>query len=232
MAYIKINGHEFEILQFYSVLSDAEWNNRHAYFIKIRADYETVKNVFVDGAHWSTYGDGKTEEDRSDYCLAGKIIDYRDGAIGVYMGRKTEAERMEDKVAEDLPIIQKALPSLSDEDALKLTDYFPLWVPGIEVEAGERLRHNAWLWRVITGHTTQIGWEPDAAPSLFERVPDPSEEGTIDNPISYAVGMEIFEGKYYLEDDVEYLCFRDSGAPLYNALGELVGIYVEAITNG
>lgn len=232
MTYLKIGGQEFELEQLYSVLSDAEWQNRNAYFAKIRSDYETVKSLFVDGVVWSTYADGKEEEDRSDYCIAGKIIDYRDGRIGVYMGKKTEAEQMEDKVAEDLPIIQKALPSLSDEDALKLTDYFPAWAPGIEVEAGERLQHNAWLWRVITVHTTQVGWEPDAAPSLFERLPDPSEEGTIDNPIHYAVGMEIFEGKYYLDGEIEYLCFRSSGAPLYNALSELVGIYVEVVSNG
>lgn len=100
MTYLKIGGQEFELEQLYSVLCDAEWDNRYAYFCKIRADYETAKSLFIDNAAWSTYAEGKEEEDRSDYCLAGKIIDYRNGEVGVYMGRKTEAEKLAEELAD------------------------------------------------------------------------------------------------------------------------------------
>ena len=40
--------------------------------------------------------------------------------------------------------------------------------------------------------------------------------------------MELEEGKYYSQDGVTYLCTRDTGIPVYNALKDLVGIYVEA----
>ena len=229
---IKINGALYECDRMVTHIHDFEWDMRDNVELFMQMTHAEADAIFVSGIAWSYLLDDGTEIDQSDYCVAGRIIDYRNGRIGVYMGQKTEAEHMEDKAAEDLPIIQKALPSLNDEDAIKLIGYFPEWESGIEVEAGARLQYASALWRVITGHTTQVGWEPDIAPSLFERVAPPSEEGTIDNPIHYAVGMEITEGLYYLEDDIEYLCIRSSGAPLYNPLSELVGIYVEVVSNG
>ena len=39
--------------------------------------------------------------------------------------------------------------------------------------------------------------------------------------------MALENGKYYIQDGVTYLCNRDTGNPVYNALSELVGLYVE-----
>jgi hypothetical protein len=39
--------------------------------------------------------------------------------------------------------------------------------------------------------------------------------------------MTLEAGKYYLQDGVIYLCIRDTENPVYNALAELVGLYVE-----
>ena len=55
------------------------------------------------------------------------------------------------------------------------------------------------------------------------------EEGTRENPIAYSTGMEIFNGKYYIQNEVVYLCNRDSGAPLYHDLANLVGLYVTVV---
>lgn len=41
--------------------------------------------------------------------------------------------------------------------------------------------------------------------------------------------MSLYNGKYYSQDGVTYLCNRDTGNPVYNKLSELVGIYVEVI---
>jgi hypothetical protein len=41
--------------------------------------------------------------------------------------------------------------------------------------------------------------------------------------------MALKNGKYYIQDGVIYLCNRDTGNPVYNALAELVGLYVEAV---
>ena len=56
-----------------------------------------------------------------------------------------------------------------------------------------------------------------------------SEEGTRENPIEYSTGMEIFNGKYYIQNEVVYLCNRNSGTPLYHDLANLVGLYVTVV---
>ena len=56
---------------------------------------------------------------------------------------------------------------------------------------------------------------------------DGVEQGTLENPIPYEGNMALEEGKYYAQDGVTYLCTRDSGNPVYHALKDLVGLYVE-----
>lgn len=41
--------------------------------------------------------------------------------------------------------------------------------------------------------------------------------------------MEIFNGNYYTQNDVTYLCVRDSGIPLSHNLADLVGNYVTVV---
>lgn len=66
------------------------------------------------------------------------------------------------------PLIEKAAASLSDRDALDGVELFPLWRPGLRCEAGQTLRHEGRLYRVIQGHTTQADWPPPRVPALFE----------------------------------------------------------------
>lgn len=53
--------------------------------------------------------------------------------------------------------------------------------------------------------------------------------GTADDPIPYEGNMALENGKYYSQDGVVYRCTRDTGNPVFHALSELVGLYVEAI---
>lgn len=55
------------------------------------------------------------------------------------------------------------------------------------------------------------------------------EYGTLENPIEYTSGITLESGKYYIQDNVTYLCNRDSGNPVYHNLSDLVGLYVEAV---
>ena len=69
-----------------------------------------VKAAFVDGItyrqQWeseviSEDGTQTTEtqtRDLSDYCVAGDVVDTRDGNVTVYMGRKTEVEKLREQV--------------------------------------------------------------------------------------------------------------------------------------
>lgn len=117
--------------------------------------------------------------------------------------------------------------ALTDTEALMVKDMYPEWAPGIEVKTGYKCQHEGGLWKVRQGHTTQDGWEPsmDTA-SLWERI-DEEHAGTLEDPIPYTPPMELFNGKYYTQDGVKYLCNRDSGQALSYNLSELVGLYVE-----
>ena len=62
--------------------------------------------------------------------------------------------------------------------------------------------------------------------SLYERI-DETHAGTIDDPIPYEGNMALTAGLYYSQGGVIYLCTRDTVNPVYNALADLVGLYVE-----
>lgn len=69
------------------------------------------------------------------------------------------------------PIIEKAMQSLSEEDALEAVTLYPKWEPSTEYNVvGHRLRHENVLYSVIQPHTSQDDWTPDVAVSLFSKV--------------------------------------------------------------
>jgi hypothetical protein len=44
--------------------------------------------------------------------------------------------------------------------------------------------------------------------------------------------MALENGKHYEQDGVVYICTRDTVNPVYSALKDLVGLYVEVASNG
>lgn len=101
------------------------------------------------------------------------------------------------------PYIETAAQSLPDADALEATALFPMWKPGQTYEAGQKIRHDGVLYTVLQSHTSQDGWKPEDAPSLFAKVliPDPDvipdwEQPDSTNP--YMKGDKVrFDGKVY-----------------------------------
>lgn len=53
-------------------------------------------NVSPEGVELETF----TDFDKSNYCVAGDIVDHRDGRVTVYMGKPTESELLRDTVDE------------------------------------------------------------------------------------------------------------------------------------
>ena len=127
------------------------------------------------------------------------------------------------------PYIERAAASLTDVDALEAVQLFPPWAADTTVETGLRVQYNGTLYRCRQGHTTQTGWEPPAAPALWEVVVL-GHSGNAADPIPYTVGMALEAGLYYLDGGTLYLCTRSSGVPVYYALRDLVGLYVEEVT--
>lgn len=139
--------------------------------VTVSAAYADVAEAFVSDVEWSitetSYNDAgeKVESvyDKSEYSVAGDIVDHRDGRITVYMAKPTETETVRREV-------EVLLPNLKDEDAVKVPNLYPAFAVGKAYAVGERLSYNGVLYRVLQGHTSQATWTPDAAHSLFEKV--------------------------------------------------------------
>ena len=115
---------------------------------------------------------------------------------------------------------------VDDNTALRMLDFYPEWAAGAAYTVGYKVRYNGKLWRVIQAHTSQTGWEPENAASLWEQINE-THAGTLEDPIPYDGNMALTSGLYYMQDWVIYLCTRDTVNPVYHALNELVGLYVE-----
>lgn len=124
------------------------------------------------------------------------------------------------------PYIEEGVQSLDDSDSLQVVTLFPEWAADSAYVVGFKMQYGGRLWRCIQAHTSQTGWEPENAAALFEEINE-THAGTMDDPIPYTGSMALESGKYYSQDGTVYLCIRDTVNPVYNALAELVGIYVE-----
>lgn len=118
--------------------------------------------------------------------------------------------------------------TVDDNTALRMTEFYPEWAADTEYTIEYKVQRNGKLWRCIQAHTSQAGWEPENAASLWTEICE-SHAGTLEDPIPYSGNMALESGKYYSQDNKVYRCIRDTGNPVYNALSELVGLYVEEV---
>lgn len=117
------------------------------------------------------------------------------------------------------------------EQALEMKAYFPLWTDlvGQEANIGFRFQYGELLYEVIKPHTFSEEWKPDSGTESLYKVVQIEASGSIDDPIEWKKNMELFEGKYYIEDGILYLCTRDSGIALSYTLADLVDQYVVVV---
>ena len=118
--------------------------------------------------------------------------------------------------------------TVDDNTALRMVAFYPEWAENAEYTAEYKVQRNGKLWRCRQAHTSQTGWEPENAASLWTEICE-NHAGTLEDPIPYSGNMALESGKYYMQDGKVYRCTRDTGNPVYNALSELVGLYVEEI---
>ena len=124
-------------------------------------------------------------------------------------------------------LIEQLAVTLDDETALTGIELFPMWAIGRTYAAvTDKVQRNGKLWRCRQAHTSQAGWEPENAASLWTEICE-SHAGTLEDPIPYSGNMALESGKYYSQNSKIYRCTRDTVNPVYNALSELVGLYVE-----
>lgn len=127
---------------------------------------------------------------------------------------------------------------LSAAEALQVQSWYPKlfetegYTDGQPIAMGVRVQYEGKLWETRQAHTITTAFAPSlATASLWKEVTEEGADvGTLENPIPYDGNMELEEGKYYTQEGVVYLCTRSTGVPVYNALKDLVGIYVDVVT--
>ena len=116
--------------------------------------------------------------------------------------------------------------SVDDNTALRMLAFYPEWAAGVDYTAGYKVQRGGKLWRCVQAHTSQDSWEPENAPALWTEICE-THDGTLADPIPYSGNMALDAGKYYSQSGAVYLCTRDTVNPVYSALADLVGLYVE-----
>lgn len=129
--------------------------------------------------------------------------------------------------------MDNAAEVLTDEQALYSKELYPKWeeLMGQTVELGFRFRYGEKLWKTRQKSYTVVDYYiPGEAgtESMFEAINE-SNAGTLEDPIPYDGNMALEEGKYYIQNDIVYLCTRSTGNAIYHPLADLVGLYVEVV---
>lgn len=123
--------------------------------------------------------------------------------------------------------LETAAQHIPEIEAYDVIWMYPRWTEDGTYTAEKVWEYGGKLYRCRQNHTGQAGYEPPNTPALWELIPLPNEEGTSNNPINYAPGMILEEGKYYTQYNILYICIRDSISPVYHDLNTLIGLYVE-----
>ena len=115
-----------------------------------------------------------------------------------------------EKAIELRALIEKAMTetaSLTEAEAVSATCLYPKWNGnGVAYAKGQRVQYDGVLYTVLQNHTSQAGWKPADAPSLFAKVliPDPTvipewEQPESTNP--YSKGDKVtHNGKTWVSD--------------------------------
>lgn len=121
--------------------------------------------------------------------------------------------------------------NLTDNEALSVKEVYPTWESKIDktIEQGYIVLYDGNLWRSRQTHTALEIYPPSIHTAALYEVVEYKHEGTKDDPIPYTPPMEIYKDKYYTQNDVLYLCTRDSGTALSHNLQDLINIYVSKV---
>lgn len=165
--------------------------------------------------------------------IDGIVMDMTPAEIAAMQEEAAQAEAEEKRRPLSFSEVQEMLVRqqintivVDDQTALRMLEFYPEWSAGQAYTAGYKAHRGGRLWRCLQAHAAQTGWEPENAASLWTEICE-SHDGTKYDPIPYNGNMALQSGKYYTQNNILYRCNRDTVNPVYNALSELVGLYVE-----
>ena len=129
-------------------------------------------------------------------------------------------------------VAQMQAQSLTDVQALAVKNLYPDWktVIGQTVERGYKFTYEETLYKTLQDNLLiQEQYVPGQGTESLYAVIDETHAGTKEDPIPYNGNMALENGTYYTQGGKAYLCNRDTGQPVYQALADLIGLYVEEI---
>lgn len=146
-----------------------------------------------------------------------------------YIPPVVEPKKSRMQIVQELVVKQyNERTDISNEEALDYMAIIYPWEYYLDkvLTEGMMVTYEDKPWRVRQTHTPLEIYPPSlATASLYEAI-DKEHSGEVDDPIPYTPPMEIYAGKYYIEDGVVYRCTRSSGVALTHDLSALVGLYV------
>lgn len=153
-------------------------------------------------------------------------------AAAMYKPDKTPEVQAEVQRAAVL-VAQLQAQSLEDAQALTVKAIYPAWenIIGQTVRKDYKFQYADKLYKTIQDNLLiQEQYIPGEGTESLCTVIDETHAGTQEDPIPYDGNMALENGKYYIQDETVYKCTRDTEIPVYNALADLIGIYVEVAT--
>ena len=167
-------------------------------------------------------------ENRDGYIKSSKWVQTETAIVKKWTVKRDMRPLSQADISKKLIAQQINTLDVDDNTALRMMSYYPKFedIVGQEVKQGFKFTHNGNLWATVKGMTIQAHYPPAEGMESLYTIVNETHDGTIDDAIPYNGNMALENGKYYTQDDVIYLCNRDTVNPVYNALRELVGLYV------
>lgn len=179
-------------------------------FVQIpEEDYQLLLGNIDGKVHIRKEVDGEVVyEEEPSYVLTQDELDEQEATVAKNELQTLAVNGMmmslaDDDLVETKNTYQIKLRSISDGAALKMPEVFPHWNGNNkEYVKGDKVLYNDVLYKVLQNHTSQEGWTPTSAPSLFAKVL--TSEGEIlewEQPSStnpYMKGDKVrYNGKVY-----------------------------------
>lgn len=198
---------------------------------------DQLKVLFTDSsrtARMIVQERGQTIATYEGYTAFYRTEIYTGQIYGVMMyKRETLPEAQSQMVQAAVFVAQMQAQELDDTQALTVKAIYPQWaeVIGQTVKQGFKFLYNDILFKVIQpdGLIIQEQYIPGEGTESLYAVINETNAGTQEDPIPYNGNMALENGKYYSQDGVICLCNRDTEIPVYQALKDLVGLYVETV---
>lgn len=195
---------------------------------------EQLKVLFTDSTRTSrmiVQERGQTVATYVGYTEFYRTEIYTGRIYGVMMYKQETLPAVKSEIQQAAVLVaQMQAQSLDNAQALTVKAIYPQWdeVIGQTVKQGFKFLYGDALYKVIQpdGLTIQEQYIPGEGTESLYAVINETNAGTQEDPIPYNGNMALENGKYYSQGGVIYLCNRDTEIPVYQALKDLVGLYV------